>query len=373
MRRMVFQKVSKYELRNFSTILGVNENLIPKVDLQQPRDVILKSILNAADSGGPGFFYLVNHGIPESIFKNAILSANNFFSQSREFKMEVWDMSSGTKTKGYVAPGTEGSYIKDVTDVRPHHEEESLQQNTREAFVQRYPELIGDSAPEYVKDYDWFVHNLEPHDAISTRDIAAEGARNFFGLNRWPCSNTCPKFQDDITKYQTEITALSERMFSLFHDVLKMTLDKKEDIFAYDKSMKTLNVVHYKPCNDDESFGIADHTDWEIFTLLYPSYFPFQKSDEPSFTGLEAWYKDRWVPVPHIPGTIIVNQGEMLSRFSNGRLKPPVHRVLAKNARERYSLVCFSAPNYETLLPDPIASTGKVLCGEFYLKRNAMI
>eukprot|EP00493_Phyllostaurus_siculus_P024454 UN24794 len=34
-------------------------------------------------------------------------------------------MSSGTKTKGYVAPGTEGSYIKDVTDVRPHHEEES--------------------------------------------------------------------------------------------------------------------------------------------------------------------------------------------------------------------------------------------------------
>jgi len=372
MRRGV-QKVSMHNFRNFCTLLGVNENLIPKVDLSQSRDAILNSILNAADSGGPGFFYLVNHGIPESVFENAILSANQFFSQPKEFKMELWDMSSGTKTKGYVAPGTEGSYIKDVTDVRPHHEEESLQQNTREAFVQRYPELTGDSAPEYVKNYDQFVRGIEHYDAIAPQTIAWEGARSFFGLNRWPCPNTCPNFQPDITKYQIEITALSEKMFSLFHDVLKITLDQKDDIFVYDQSMKTLNVVHYNPCDDDGSFGIADHTDWEIFTLLYPSYFPLEHSNEPSFTGLEAWFKDRWVQVPHLPGTIIVNQGEMLSRFSNGRLKPPVHRVLAKNTRERYSLVCFSAPNYETFLPDPRASTGKVLCGEFYLKRNAMI
>ena len=74
--------------------------------------------------------------------------------------------------------------------------------------------------------------------------------------------------------------------------------------------------------------------------------------------------------VPHIPGSIIVNQGEMLSRFSNGSLPAPVHRVKANNAEERYSLVSFWAPNFETILPSLEAKTGSLLSGEYYLKRN---
>ena len=65
-----------------------------------------------------------------------------------------------------------------------------------------------------------------------------------------------------------------------------------------------------------------------------------------------------------------MNQGEMLSRFSGGRFKPPVHRVPAQNSEERYSLVSFWAPDYATPLPDPDVPTAKILCGEYYLKRN---
>ena len=154
--------------------------------------------------------------------------------------------------------------------------------------------------------------------------------------------------------------------------------------------MSTFNLAHYPASNTEGKskhilfkntyifmscfigLGISDHTDWELFTLLYPSFYPMNKSG-PSYTGLEVWFENKWVKVPHLPGTIIVNQGEMLSRLSHGKFKAPVHRVNAKHDQARISLVSFWAPNYETLLPDPNAKSGRILAGEYYLSRNNMI
>ena len=72
-------------------------------------------------------------------------------------------------------------------------------------------------------------------------------------------------------------------------------------------------LAHYPP-SENEGLGISDHTDWELFTLLYPNFYPMQQN-VPCHNGLEVWYKEKWVAVPHLPGTIIVNQGEMMSRF----------------------------------------------------------
>ena len=75
--------------------------------------------------------------------------------------------------------------------------------------------------------------------------------------------------------------------------------------------------------------------------------------------------------VPHIPGALILNQGEMLSRVSDNRFKAPVHRVRTNTNRlDRYSLVSFWGPNYDYVLPD---KDGCVLTGEYYLKRNAFL
>ena len=32
------------------------------------------------------------------------------------------------------------------------------------------------------------------------------------------------------------------------------------------------------------------------------------RNEDLIFTGLEAWYADRWISVPHIPGAVILNQ-----------------------------------------------------------------
>ena len=57
-----------------------NQNLIPKVDFSWKEDKIIDTISKAAQSGGPGFFYLENHGIDSSVFENAIEQSNLFYS-----------------------------------------------------------------------------------------------------------------------------------------------------------------------------------------------------------------------------------------------------------------------------------------------------
>ena len=55
-------------------------NLIPKVDLSWKEEKIIDTILKAAQSGGPGFFYLENHGIDPSVFENTIHHSYSFYS-----------------------------------------------------------------------------------------------------------------------------------------------------------------------------------------------------------------------------------------------------------------------------------------------------
>ena len=52
-------------------------------------------------------------------------------------------------------------------------------------------------------------------------------------------------------------------------------------------------IAHYPPSNV-EGLGISDHTDWELFTLLYPSFYPIQHN-APCYTGLEVWFENHWV------------------------------------------------------------------------------
>ena len=42
---------------------------IPQVDLSWTEDKIISTISQAAKSGGPGFFYIKNHGIAPSVFE----------------------------------------------------------------------------------------------------------------------------------------------------------------------------------------------------------------------------------------------------------------------------------------------------------------
>jgi len=64
-----------------------------------------------------------------------------------------------------------------------------------------------------------------------------------------------------------------------------------------------------------------------------------------------------WVDAPRIPGSFVVNVGDMLHRLSNGRLLSTPHRVINRSGRERYSCPFFYDPNVDTVI-EPLPGTG---------------
>ena len=67
-----------------------------------------------------------------------------------------------------------------------------------------------------------------------------------------------------------------------------------------------------------------------------------------------------WVDVPRLPGSFVVNVGDMLHRLSNGRLISTPHRVINRSGRERYSCPFFFDPHVHTMIT-PLAGTGTPL------------
>jgi len=87
--------------------------------------------------------------------------------------------------------------------------------------------------------------------------------------------------------------------------------------------------------NVGEAFGgVGPHTDSSFVTLLATSSVPgFQLVGR---TG-------QWFPAPPIPGSILFNSGDMLTRWTNGRFRSTPHRVLNRSGRKRYSIPLFVA------------------------------
>ena len=82
--------------------------------------------------------------------------------------------------------------------------------------------------------------------------------------------------------------------------------------------------------------------DFGLLTLLFV---------EEEDCGLQVQGRDgAWRDVKARPGSVIVNTGDLLSIFTNGRWEPAKHRVVVpagSEARPRYSIGIFTAPDRE--------------------------
>jgi isopenicillin N synthase-like dioxygenase len=154
--------------------------------------------------------------------------------------------------------------------------------------------------------------------------------------NQWP--DWIPGFEAEVMTYYDAVTAVGQRLFHAF----TVALGLPEDFFAKlsTKSPSQLRLLHYPPNDrpmDNDNLGIGAHSDFECFTILH--------QNAPGLQVMNA--ADEWVAAPPIPGTFIVNVGDLIEGWTNGRFKATQHRVV-NTGKNRYSMPLFVTVDYHT-------------------------
>jgi isopenicillin N synthase-like dioxygenase len=122
---------------------------------------------------------------------------------------------------------------------------------------------------------------------------------------------------------------------------LSLDIDEMFFVSKYTKRMQRTQMVYYPPQapkSDADQFGVAPHTDYGCITLLW--------QDNVGGLQVKELATDSWIDAPPIPGTLVVNVGDLLARWSNDRFRSTLHRVINRSGQERYSIATFYDPTY---------------------------
>jgi len=167
------------------------------------------------------------------------------------------------------------------------------------------------------------------------RDLPADhpdivNNKRFRGANQWP--ENLGGFRDTANAYMNALEALAKSMLPLY----ARALDLDPDFFAegFREPQYTLRLSHYPPAEaEDNQFGLAPHTDSSFLTLLAQN----------KVEGLQVRRANgTWIDAPALPGTFLVNSGDMLRRWTNHRFLSTPHRAKASAPdRDRYAIPFF--------------------------------
>ncbi|TWI55607.1 isopenicillin N synthase-like dioxygenase [Pseudomonas duriflava] len=272
-----------------------------------------------------GFFYIVNHGVPLVVIESAMAAAREFFAYPTEIKRQV---AVNTRHRGFHSLG--GALMYEATK------------------------------PDYK---EFFSIGLElPEDDPCV--LAGEALR---GPNQWPAF--MPGLREALGAYYHEIGLAGADLLR----AVAVGLGIEQDFFVdkYTKPLQRTQMVYYPPhppMAEADQFGVAPHTDYGCITLLY--------QDNSGGLQVRELGTQRWIDATPIEGSLVVNVGDLLARWSNDRFRSTLHRVINKSGHERYSIATFFDPTYSAIVDpcdlgiDPATSLyPPVAAGDYILKR----
>ena len=244
-----------------------------------------------------GFFYIKNHGVSDTVIDRA-------FAEHKRFHA----LPLADKTKLTLDQYNVG-YLAMNTSIQAHSTvHKATKPNQNESFF-----VTHDRGPDHP-------------DVINKTPMR--------GHNYWP--ENLPGFRDGVTGYFSALNALAQRMLPAFAVALNMPKDTFTPYFS-DENHATLRMLHYPPTQqDDNDFGAGPHTDNSFLTILARSEVPGLAVQLPS---------GDWLSPPLIPGTFLVNIGNIIRRMSNDRFMSTPHGVIVEGDKDRYSIAYFHSPN----------------------------
>jgi isopenicillin N synthase-like dioxygenase len=280
-------------------VLDLNEFITG--DAQQ-RDRFVQNLREVAH--GLGFLYLRGYGAAPGQEDALFDQARDFFNLPAERKQAL-RMANSPHFRGYTGPGLE--LTRGEQDWR-----EQIDISTEAPAIEQGP-----GVPTWTR---------------------------LQGPNQWPTE--LPQFRASVEAWQQTLTTAGRQLLR----ALALALGQPEDRF--DAAFATAPIQHVKIIRypgrgaDVSQQGVGPHKHAGCLTLLLQHRAPgLQVLDRnaPGETRIDA---------PPIPGTVIINIGEVLEVQSNGYLRANIHRVVSPpQGKERFSIAFFLSPQLDTELP----------------------
>lgn len=243
-----------------------------------------------------GFFYLIGHGVPRATIDGVFQEAFRFLGLPLEQKREI---KLNDVFVGYMGDqeqlGRTSEFYEGHT--KPDRVEAFFMQRDRAPFELPFP-------------------------------------------NQWP--DNLPGFRETLVEFFETLEDLALKLLPLFATALALPSDYFTPFFPKYKNVAFQRLSHYPSDPLEEGqYNSSPHTDGTFLTLLATTDVP----------GLEIKPKDQdWIRAPSWPGAFLVNSGDVLTRWSNGRVLSTPHRVRNLSGRDRYSTPFFLLPSPDTVL-----------------------
>ena len=248
-----------------------------------------------------GFFYLTGHGVSSSLTADVIRASKRFFALPQEEKLAI-EMARSPHFRGYTPPG--GEYTRGQRDWR-----EQLDINTE-----------AEAAPITPDTPPW---------------------NRLVGPNQWPTSQ--PELKPLLLAYQAEATRVAIEVLKAIAAALGQDEAIFQDVYT-PLPNQLLKIIRYPGRDIAESAqGVGPHKDGGLVTMLL--------QDTVAGLGVQTEAGD-WIDAPPIPGTFVVNTGELLELATDGYVRATVHDVAAPPAGvERFSIAFFLGARLDATVP----------------------
>ena len=275
---------------------------IPVIDLAA--DDVVEHVLHAYST--VGFAYLEGHGVPDELVAEVFDASVAFHALPLEQKLAI---ELDRNHRGYIP--------LDASTDRTSTLAEVTKPNQSESFM------------------------MMRDDPVDAPDVVA--GRFLAGANQWPA---LPGFRATLERYHSVMSDLGRRVVEVFAAALREESGVMQR--AFQPPTTWLRLLHYPPVATDapdDLYGSAPHNDFGFVTILA----------QDGVGGLQVRAPDgEWLDVPPRDGSFVMNVGDMLHRWSNGRLLSTPHRVHNRSGRERYSVPFFFDPHVSTVV-SPLA------------------
>jgi isopenicillin N synthase-like dioxygenase len=244
-----------------------------------------------------GFFYVAEHGVPEAKIEAVRQAARDFFALPPAALHAI--EATREHYRGYLPMGAR-------------------------AYAGR-PDL---------------VHAFKMQIELPPDDPDLLAGKPLHQPNKWPAG--LPGFRETLLDYYAEMDTLSHAIMRGF----ALALGQEAEFFRpfFRKPLTQLSLLHYPPQPPDapeDQFGIRPHTDTSAFTIL--------GTDPVGGLQVRPLGQD-WIAAPHIPGTYLINIGDMMARWTNDEFTSTPHRVINATGRERISVPFFANPDYDAVV-----------------------